>query len=91
MDFTYEAKEFKNIDGQWVAIKSDQILKRTMQDGVFSFASKTVVDIQDIQLNPDHDAMHSFVPDDIKNGAYVTITGDSKNIYTWKDGQPVKD
>ncbi len=61
-----------------------------MHDGKFLFASKVDKTVKDIKLNPNHEAMNSFVPDDIKNGAYVTITGDRKNIYTWRDGKPAR-
>jgi hypothetical protein len=90
VSYTYEAKEFKNIDGQWVPSKYESIHKRIMHDGRIISPSKAEVSIKDVKLNPDHEAMNSFVPDDIRNGAYVTITGDKKNIYTWQDGQPVK-
>ncbi|MCK4627728.1 MAG: hypothetical protein KAT56_01930, partial [Sedimentisphaerales bacterium] len=41
----------------------------------------------EIILNPDHDKLGSFLPDDIRNGARVTVVGIRGITYTWQDGE----
>jgi len=48
----------------------------------------TIADITNIILNPDHDALKSFTPYDIPNGAIVRITSfPPKFQFVWKDGK----
>ncbi|MCX5638924.1 MAG: hypothetical protein NTX52_14705, partial [Planctomycetota bacterium] len=43
----------------------------------------------EIILNPDHDALGSFVPDDIRNGAKAYKVDVPGITYTWQDGRVV--
>lgn len=85
--YSYETKKFKNVDGQWVASKSESICKRRMHDGKFLPASKMNVNTTGFVLNPDHEAMNSFVPDDIRDGALVSVVGKTEIAYTWQNGE----
>ncbi len=50
----------------------------------------TITDITNIVLNPDHNALKSFIPDDIRNGASVFITALPASIeYIWQDGKVI--
>lgn len=39
-------------------------------------------------LNPDHDALGSFVADDISDGTKVKVLGYPR-IYEWQNGRPI--
>jgi hypothetical protein len=43
----------------------------------------------EVVLNPDFEALSSFVPDDIRNGAMAWLTNDVNTKYTWRDGELV--
>jgi hypothetical protein len=40
-------------------------------------------------LNPDHDALDSFIPDDIREGAPVFYDFSGESKHTWREGKPV--
>ena len=42
-----------------------------------------------IALNPDHEALGSFVPSDVKNGAKVYITQNRGINYMWRNGRVI--
>ena len=77
---------FKKIDDLWVPIEADMGNSRIIYTGKFYIASKMHVKITDIVLNPDHDALGSFLPDDIPNGAIIFAHGAR---YIWQDGKLV--
>ncbi len=80
---------FKKFDGIWIPIESTFIrnTKYPKDDWCKNRSHKKVTEVI---LHPDHEALSSFVPDDIKNGAKVRISGaNGKYRYTWQDGQVV--
>jgi hypothetical protein len=90
MSFSMENVRFTKVDDVWVPIESDLEYSRKYT-GYNSFDNNKVHQkVIDIILNPDHDALGSFVPDDIQDGATVYIKGIPRKIkHTWRDGQVV--
>lgn len=89
-----ENVRFKEIDDLWVPVEADIVLNKTLHNGEWtkqSWHHKLI----EITLNPDHDALGSFVPDDIKNGAVVHLLRldgglePKEEKHTWQDGQVV--
>jgi hypothetical protein len=67
-----ERVECKKIDDVWVPIEGYYTHNQSFPNGQYA-KSVRHHKITDIMLKPDHEATHSFVPDDIKNGAWVQI------------------
>ena len=87
LSFFLENVRFEKVDGVWVPMEWD--IKVTAKWPDKYLISKTHDKRTAITLNPDHDALGSFVPDDIKNGAKVYIQQVPGVHYTWQDGQVV--
>ncbi len=78
---------FEKIDDVWVPVEAYTDYERIFTaDGSFA-KSKTHHKFAEIILNPDHDALGSFVPDDIPNGAEVYIVQVPNIHYTWQNGE----
>ena len=85
-DTTFEVLEFQQIEGLWF-LKQIKTTDQRIDAGNLGGESK-IFDITSIVLNPDHEALRSFIPDDIPNGATVLITALSPSIeYIWQDGK----
>lgn len=80
--------KFKKVEGQWIPSESLQKIHRKYPDGKWSDVSYTHK-ANEILLNPNHEALNSFVPDDIEEGARVLIKGVRSINYTWQDGELV--
>jgi hypothetical protein len=78
---------FNQIDGLWVPVEADRVYSQTMPNGT-SFTESSHVKRTEVVLNPDHDALGSFVPSDIRSGATVEIR-DLGSDYTWQKGNVV--
>ena len=82
-----ENVRFEKVDGVWVPMEWD-INQTTywLDDYIIgkSHNKRTA-----ITLNPDHEALGSFVPDDIKNGAKGYIRQAPGIYYIWQDGKVV--
>ena len=91
---TYEVLRFQQIEDSWFPLKC-KWKKKNCFDGSMGTKgivskSESIISITNIVLNPDHDALKSFVPDDIPDGAYVKISNfpiSPHNI--WRDGKIV--
>ncbi len=88
-----ENVSFGKIKNLWVPVEADIVLNRNWHNGEWTKQSWHHK-LTEVILDPDHDALGSFVPDDIKNGAEVRIvTADGtlhyKEKYTWQDGKVV--
>ena len=81
---------FEKIDGIWVPMEADANYDRIFSRGTFSKASRHRKRTKVI-INPDHDALESFVPSDILDGARVTVVGIRDITYTWQDGKWIPD
>jgi len=84
---------FEKIDNVWVPMEADYAYNFVNKGGKIGKNRKHYERIE-IALNPDHDKLGSFVPDDILNGAKVRLfkgnRGSSIPIrYTWHDGKVV--
>ncbi|MEJ2649691.1 MAG: sigma-70 family RNA polymerase sigma factor [Sedimentisphaerales bacterium] len=86
-NFVNEVK-FRKIDDIWVPVEADYGSERANLE-----KQKSHYKITDIELNPDHDTLGSFIPKDISSGAMVMITGENSlflpGSYIWKDGKVV--
>jgi hypothetical protein len=82
-----ENVRFEKVDGVWVPMEWDIKLRAYWLDDYL--ISKTHDKRTAITLNPDHEALGSFVPDDIKNGAKVYIQQVPGVHYIWQDGKVV--
>jgi hypothetical protein len=85
---------FRKIDNIWVPIVGDISVNRTWTKDQGFYREKTHHERYEFVLNPDHEALNSFVPDNIPDGAKVYITShkDSRGgliKYTWQDGNVV--
>lgn len=86
--------KFKNTHDSWVPVETEQRYQRLYQPGKFE-DNKTHTRITEITLNPDHSALNSFYPDDVRDGTpvflrNVEIKRDS-DTFTWQDGKVVDD
>jgi hypothetical protein len=87
--FSLKNVRFENIDGVWVPMEADTYSSQTWSKGEFWKSSGHIKRTEFI-LNPDHDAMGSFLPDDIRDGAKIySINGVKTRGYTWRNGGPV--
>jgi hypothetical protein len=59
---------FKKIDRKWVPVSANLVNRFDYQNGHYCTGSYHFK-VTEIVFNPDHNALGSFVPDDIKNGA----------------------
>ncbi|MBN2310421.1 MAG: hypothetical protein JXR94_15715 [Candidatus Hydrogenedentes bacterium] len=78
----------RNIDGTWVPVQSDAFESKRLSSGTFE-RWHSHCEVTHIVLNPDHDALGSFVPKDIRNGSSVCTSkpGEEFQAYTWQDGE----
>lgn len=93
IDTTIDYLRFRNIGGVWVAVET-----RTQYHRDFGFDNKycryrTHLRITSVQLNPDHEALRSFVPHDVPDGAFVQDTEwsgkEGAGQLVWRNGKPV--
>jgi len=88
--FLLENVRFTKVDDVWVPMELDLAYGSTYHSYNSFDNTKMHQKVIDIILNPDHDALGSFVPDDIPDGARVHIKGIPYKIkYTWQNGQVV--
>ena len=83
--FTRENTRFAAIDGVWLPTHSVFISERTLHDGN-RYVDRAHVDVNDVDLNPDHDAQNSFAATDIPNGTKVWLVPILQILYTWQNG-----
>ncbi|MBL7152540.1 MAG: hypothetical protein ISS79_02395 [Phycisphaerae bacterium] len=86
--FILNSVQYKTIGDTWLPQKTETQTKRKGLGGK-CFGGVTKCNFTQITLNPDHDSLSSFVPDDIMNGATVYIRGVPRIKYTWQDGKVV--
>ena len=81
-----EVTHFENIDGVWIPTEANIIISSKMPNGD-SWKAKQNIQLTEIALNPNHDSLGSFTPNDIANGSRVRIVGVKAIYYTWQDGE----
>ena len=80
---------FEKIDNVWVPIEADIVMNIQWPKGEYS-KSKIHHKRTEAVLNPDHEALGSFVLDDVENDTEVLIIDNSTiSKFTWSDGQVV--
>ena len=80
---------FQKIDNVWIPMEADRKINQTYGGGRF-WNSSGHIKRTEVIINPDHEALGSFVPDDIRNGAYVKIMDfPIKPHNIWRDGKYV--
>ena len=82
-----EEMKYKKLGDTWVPLKGKWKKEHQAFNGYS--AGEVKCNFTEVILNPDHDVLNSFVPDDIRNGARVLIKGIDKIRYIWRDGAVV--
>ena len=86
MSFSLKNVSFKQIDGVWVPMEADMQQTEDNQDKTTKWHHKRT----EMILNPDHDALGSFVADDIMDGTKTIFPRRSDTIeYIWQKGKAV--
>ena len=81
---------FEKIDGIWMPVEADGVNEYVLKGGTSTGGTKLHIRRTEIILNPDHDALGSFLPDDVRNGATVyLVVGNNSIKYIWQDGKVV--
>jgi hypothetical protein len=83
-----ENTQFTEVDGVWVPVKAKSKLHYTGPN--MELNTNVYLEITSIIINPDHDALGSFLIDDIKDGARIFF-GDGRHypygfVYKWVRG-----
>ncbi|MHC5060176.1 MAG: hypothetical protein ACYTFK_03725 [Planctomycetota bacterium] len=82
---------FEKVDGVWVPMEAEVELIQELPRRVH-YEEKRYHKRTEFILDPNHDEMGSFLPDDIKNGANVILLYDQGEFeYTWQDGKIIDD
>jgi hypothetical protein len=86
-----ENVRFDKISNIWVPVEWDYLSHRKSDKNHF-IKSTTHIKLTKVILDPDHDALGSFIPD-VPNGWSVRFKGlegiDEKQLYKWQDGKVV--
>jgi hypothetical protein len=86
--FSLTNVHFKEVQNVWLPVRADTQSRFEYRSGNYSTGANEF-EIKEIVLSPDHDALGSFVPDDIKDGAQGHIrlgnitVGDDGPSYVW--------
>ena len=81
MSFSTEVRQFKRIDGVWVPWEADQVSRQKAPG--WQLTIELHYKRTEFILNPDHDALGSFLPDDIEDQTVVQI---GEASYRWLRG-----
>jgi len=87
MVFSLEKVRFQQVDDVWVPVEADMQITTEAKPPTIRWHCKRTK----VTLNPDHNALKSFVPDDIPDGARVQIGEEPRAEYVWRGGKPVKE
>jgi hypothetical protein len=85
--FSLSDVRFRKVQDIWLPVKGHVEDRFEYRDGHYCTDSYEL-EIKEVVLDPDHDALGSFVPDDVPNGAKVFVMG-VEGEYTWQDGEVV--
>jgi len=78
---------FEYINGVWVPVEGDTRWDCDYPNGEF-LNERRHYKVNEVLLNPDHNDLGSFLPDDIRDGARVYFAEQGAIIsYTWQDGK----
>ena len=84
MLFLLENVRFEKTDDVWVPVEADMKQYQDDRISIIKWHHKRTK----MTLNPDHDALGSFVADDISDGTTVKVLGYPR-IYEWQNGNTV--
>lgn len=87
--FVIENTEFKEVDGIWIPVKAKVEINDKLPDGAYINMKKNMV-LTSITINPDHNALGSFLLTDIREGAMVFFAN-IPGKYIWQGGKPIAD
>ena len=89
---TVDNVRFEQFDGVWIPVEGTLGDIRNFDNGDYGKLIKHYKVLEFVR-NPDHEALGSFLPDDIREGAIVHFCDiDAKGPqHRWKNGKPVKD
>ncbi len=85
--FSLKEVRFEKVNDVWIPMEAVTDWNKVISNGDYQ-RSICHYKRTEIKLNPDHDALGSFLPDDIRNGAEVRILGQTIK-YEWQDGKAV--
>ena len=88
IDSSFEVVSFEKVDDVWLPMEAFDKGVSEWPGGHFSKGT-THIARNSVMLNPDHDALGSFLPDDILDGAEVHIVQIPHITYTWLNGKIV--
>lgn len=81
-----ENVRFRLVNDRWIPVQADVFeIRETLPVGE-GLQSKVHYKLKDVILNPNHDSLGSFVPDDITDGSRVHLNGGE---YKWQNGKVV--
>lgn len=80
---------FDEIDGAWIPVESDHTYRLTSSAKGDDWWQEEHIEVTEIVLNPDHEALGSFLADNIPNGTHVSLYPLLQISYTWEDGELV--
>ncbi len=83
-----ENTKFQEIDGVWIPWEATIKDHRKYANGDYIDDTKSLK-VLSMKINPDHEALGSFLLDDIRNGAWTKVHGIVGIDYTWQDGKVV--
>ncbi len=97
LNLSMDNVRFKKIKGIWLPVEADMRYRRAFGSIGQRSDSRTHIKVTEIVLNPDHEALGSFVPDDIPDGAQVTAYVDLNSgfitawdpLYRWQSNAKV--
>ena len=87
-DYHFEVQRFKKVENarileQYSCRMAQYFNPKDVHRG------KTDGKLIEVTLNPDHEALGSFSPNDVQNGVVVSIIGVERKTFSWRDGQVV--
>ena len=88
--FSLPKVSFKKIDEVWIPMEATYEIS-WLSDEEGKMVTKVHNTRTEVVLNPDHEALGSFKPDDIKNGTHVFLVGAPGARYSWQDGKLIPD
>jgi len=71
---------FKKIDGRWIPVSANLENRFDYNNGHYSNSSYHFK-VTELVFNPNHNALGSFMPDDIKDGTWIPFFVDSQSPY----------
>jgi len=95
IDVTVDYLRFRNVDGAWVAVETKHRYNRIFGVTHQFYRYHSRVRITSVRLNPDHEALRSFVPYDVRDGARVHAPDwwgkEGAGHLVWRNGKEVPD